>query len=192
VFKEEHLVKPVSPKHRFELQDYYDHPEKYRSRFADYLPSLTLLINANYWDDRYPKLVTKAGLRELYSQTSKPRLRVIGDISCDLEGGIEATVHCTDTGDPVYVYNPFNGDVKSGVGGVGPVILAVSNLPCELPLESSKEFSRALTPFVPAIVDADYSLPFDQFNLPDEIKRAVILYHGELTPDYTYLEKYLK
>ncbi len=192
VFKEEHLVKPVSSKHRFELQEYYDHPEKYHSRFEDYLPHLTLLINANYWEDRYPRLVTKAGLKELFSQTTKPRLRVIGDISNDLEGAIECLTHTTDSGDPVYVYNPFNGETSSGVGGVGPVILAVSNLPCELPVESSTEFSRALMQFAPAIVDADYSVPFDRCNLPDEIKRALILYQGELTPDFTYLEQYVK
>jgi alpha-aminoadipic semialdehyde synthase len=191
VFKEEHIVKLISNKHRFDLRDYYQHPEKYRSRFSDYLPYLTILINANYWDGRFPRLVTKAELRELFSQATKPRLRVIGDIGCDVEGSIECNTHITDPGDPVYVYNPFTGETKSGVEGVGPVVLAVDNLPCEIPEESSKFFSRTLMSFVPAIADADYSVPFEQCHLPPEIKDAVILYQGQLTPRYQYLEKYL-
>jgi len=191
IFKEEHLVKPVSPKHRFDLGDYYQHPEKYRSKFEEYLPYLTVLVNANYWESRYPRLVTKTALKELYSGTSKPRLRMIGDLACDVDGSIECNTHITDPGDPVYVYNPFTGESSQGVGGVGPVILAVDNLPCEIPQVSSHDFSKALTPFVPAIAGADYSVPFDQCHLPDEIKNAMILYHGELTPRFKHLEKYL-
>ena len=191
VFKEEHIVKPISPKQRFELQDYYNHPEKYRSRFDDYLPYLTILVNTNYWDGRYPKLVTKASLKDLFSQATKPRLRVIADISCDVEGSIECNTHITDPGDPVYVYNPFTGKSKNGIDGVGPVILAVDNLPCEIPEESSRYFSKTLMPFVPAIAGADYSVPFDQCHLPPEIKNAVILYQGQLTLRYKYIEKYL-
>ncbi len=191
VFKEEHLVKPISPEQCFELQDYYDHPEKYRSVFDEYLPYLTVLINANYWDSRYPRLVTKAGLEGLFSRTPKPCLRVIGDIGCDIEGAIECTSRATDPGDPVYVYNPFTDGSKNGVAGVGPVILAVDNLPSELPRESSIDFSEMLRPFVPAIAGADYSDSFDKCILPEEIKRAVILYQGQLTPDYKYLGKYL-
>ena len=191
VFKEEHLVKPVSSKHRFELQDYYNHPEKYRSVFDDYLPYLSVLIHANYWDSRYPKMVNKASLKELFSHKSKPRLRMIGDITCDVDGAIECNTHITDPGDPVYVYNPFTTETKSGVGGVGPVILAVDNLPCEIPRVSSHDFSKTLMPFVPAIANADYSVDFEQCNLPMEIKNAMILYHGELTPRCKQLEKYL-
>jgi saccharopine dehydrogenase (NAD+, L-lysine-forming) len=191
VFKEEHIVKSISNKNRFELQDYYEHPEKYRSRFNDFLPYLSILMNTNYWDGRYPRLVTKAGIKELFSQASKPKLRVIGDISCDVEGSIECNTHITDPGDPVYVYNPFTGKSKNGIDGVGPVILAVDNLPCEIPEESSRFFSSTLMSFVPAIANADYSVPFDQCQLPPEIKNAVILYQGQLTPRYKYIEKYM-
>jgi len=191
IFKEEHQVKPVSPKHRFNLNDYYQHPEKYHSKFGEYLPYLTVLVNANYWESRYPRLVTKAALKELYSGTSKPRLRMIGDLACDVDGSIECNTHITDPGDPVYVYNPFTGATNPGVGGVGPVVLAVDNLPCEIPRLSSRDFSTALAPFVPAVADADYSVPFEECHLPMEIKNAMILYHGELTPRFKHLEKYL-
>lgn len=196
VFKEEHLVEPRSPQDRFELQDYYDHPERYRSKFEGYLPYLTVLMNCIYWNRQYPRLVTKRYLRQLYGDaqiksTKCPRLRVIGDISCDIEGAIEPTLRATDPGNPVFVYDPFEERAIDGVAGTGPVVLAVDNLPCELPRESSREFSQALKDFVPPLARADYTVPFKKCDLPPEIKRAVIAYRGELTPDYRYLEKSL-
>jgi alpha-aminoadipic semialdehyde synthase len=79
-----------------------------------------------------------------------------------------------------------------GVVGRGPVILAVDILPSELPREASEYFSGVLEEFVPAIAHADFSVGFDELDLPAEIKRAVILHHGNLTPDYQYIEQYVK
>jgi len=190
VFKEEHTVEPIAPGARFELQDYYRHPEKYRGKFESYVPYLTLIVNCIYWEAKYPRLVTKAYLKQLY-RAGKPRLRVIGDISCDIEGAIECTVRSTEPDEPVYVYNPFTGETTDGYEGEGPVIMAVDILPSELPRDASVDFSRVLKEFIPAIARADFSVPFEQLDLPPEIKRAVIAYHGELTPDYRYIEKFL-
>ena len=208
VFKEEHTVEPISPQdrpstdsgHRFELQDYYDHPEKYCSVFHTYLPYLTLLVNCIYWEAKYPRLVTKADLKELYEGAepsfddlrTKPRLRVIGDISCDIEGAIECTVKCTEPGDPVFVYDPGEDRVVDGFEGRGPVVLAVDILPSELPRDASEYFSTVLMQYIPAIAQADYTVPFEELALPPEIKRAVIVYQGELTPNYRYLEQYIR
>jgi saccharopine dehydrogenase (NAD+, L-lysine-forming) len=71
------------------------------------------------------------------------------------------------------------------------VILSVDNLPCEISREASLDFSRVLKPFIPPIVKADLSVDFNRCTLPVSIKKAVIVYHGELTPDYGYLERYL-
>lgn len=191
VFKEKHTVEPISPDDRFELQDYYQHPEKYRSRFETYLPHLTILVNAIYWDTIYPRLVTKDYVKQAYGGKRSPRLRVIGDISCDVEGAIEVTVKSTEPGAPVFVYDPETGEAKDGYEGRGPVIMAVDILPSELPRESSIDFSRVLKAYVPAIAKADFSVPFDQLDLPPEIKRAVILQQGQLTPNYRYLEQFL-
>ena len=189
VFKEEHMVEPNSPEDRFELQDYYDHPEKYRSRFSTYVPYLTVLVNGIYWEAKYPRLVTKDYLRQLFSGPTRPRLRVIGDISCDVEGAIECTVRCTEPGDPVYVYNPRTEETIVGYGGEGVVVLAVDILPSQLPREASEYFSDVLMKYVPIIAHADYTVPFGELALPPEIKRAIITYRGELTPDYRYLEE---
>jgi saccharopine dehydrogenase (NAD+, L-lysine-forming) len=191
VFKEWHMVEPASPDGVFELQDYYDHPEKYRGVFERYLPHLTVLANAIFWTERYPRLVTKAYARDLFGGEVKPRLRVIGDISCDVEGAIECTVKSTEPGDPIYVYDPLTGDVTDGYAGPGVVVMAVDILPSELPREASTDFSRVLKPFIPAIAQCDFSSPFEVCTLPPEIKRAVIAYQGQLTPDYEYIREFL-
>ncbi len=191
VFKEEDMVRPKNPDGEFELQDYYDNPEKYDGIFEEYLPHLKILVNCIYWTDKYPKLLTKDYLRRAYDTYHRPQPRVIADISCDIEGAIECNVLCTEAGDPVYVYNPFDGHITMGVKGIGPVILAVDNLPGELPIESSSFFSNLLKQFIPAIVEADYSLPFDELELTPAIKGAIIAYNGKLTPDYEYLKEYL-
>lgn len=191
VFKEEHLVNPKNPNSEFNLQDYYDYPEKYESKFEEYLPYLSVLINAIYWDAKYPRLVTKKYLREKYSSGSPLRLQVIGDITCDLGGSIECNLQETDSGNPVYVYNPETEEIKYGTTGNGPVILAVDNLPCELPKESSAFFSTVLKEFIPTLLTTDFDLDFKMVNLPAELKHAAILYHGEFTPEFEYMREYI-
>lgn len=191
VFHEVHTVKPVDPAQGFDLQDFFEHPAKYESQFERYIPHLTVLVNAIYWTPASPRLVTKAYLRQSYGRSQAPRLKIIGDISCDIEGAIEATVRATDPGEPVYVYEPATGRAPAGIAGEGPVIMAVDNLPCEFAAEASADFSAALRDHVPAIVTADYGVPLSDCRLPPEIKRAVIAYRGQLTPDYRCLEQFL-
>jgi len=175
----------------FDLQEYYAHPDRYRGIFERFVPYLTAVVNAIYWDPRYPRLITKEYLRTLF-EDARPRLRVIGDISCDLEGSMECTVRATPPDDPVFLFHPKTEEVTSGVAGDGVVVMAVDILPSELPRDASTHFSGVLKPHLPAIACADYSLPFEQLELPPEIKRAVIVYHGELTPAYSHLAAYLQ
>jgi alpha-aminoadipic semialdehyde synthase len=117
---------------------------------------------------------------------------VIGDISCDIDGAIECTVKATEPGAPNFVYNPLTGEVIDGVEGEGVVVMAVDILPSELPRDASEYFSRVLLPYVPALANADYSVPFDDLSLPAEIKRAVIAHRGQLAPSYQYLSHHLQ
>ncbi len=192
VFREEHLVIPRGKGREFDLQDYYQNPGKYEPVLERFLPHLTVLVNGIYWAPKYPRFVTKAFIRELYGQEAQPRFRVIGDISCDVEGGVECTVRATDPEDPVFVYDPFKDEALPGFEGRGPVIMAVDNLPAEISLESSVFFSQALRPFIRDIAQADYAGSFDSCRLPDPIKRAVILFKGEFTDHYRYMHGFLK
>lgn len=189
VFKEEHMVEPISSEARFNLQEYYNHPHLYRSIFQQYIPRLSMLINCIYWDKRYPRLITKEFLEENY--TGQMKLQVVGDISVDINGSIEFTEKSTNPGNPVFIYNPIREDIIDGYEGDGVAVVAVDTLPCEIPRESSEAFGESLLPFVPEIAKADYSVAFEMLKLPSEVKKAVILYHGKLTPDYEYINEYL-
>ena len=191
VFKEEHMAEPNDPAQKFELQDYYDNPSKYHGVFEKYVPQLTVLMNCIYWKKVYPRLLTKTFINKLYSENRNVKLKVIGDISSDINGAVEITLKTTNTGNPVFTYDIESGEAVDGVEGHGPVVLAVDNLPCELPREASAKFSKSLTPFIPGLANADFSLDFDRLNISPELKRAIICYHGKLTPDYEYLRQYL-
>ena len=191
VFKEEHIVVPRDPESLFELQDYYRSPQKYRSVFERYTPHLTVLMNCNYWDEKYPRLLTKDSVHRLFSGNVNNKLQIIGDISCDIEGGIECTTHCTQPDNPVYVYDVDTDSVMPGWEGNGPCILAVDNLPAEFPWESSMYFSGVLKNYIPALSRADFDSSFEALRLPNEIKNAIILYKGKFTPDFKYMESYL-
>ncbi len=191
VYKEEHLVEPREPNGTFELQDYYNHPQKYRSVFDSYLPFLTILVNCIFWTPEYPRFVTKKSLKQLFLDNAGARLRVIGDISCDVEGSVEVTVRSTTPDHPIYVYDLETDAARDGAGGKGPVIMAIDNLPAEISLESSVFFSTAFKTLIPSLAAADFSGEFENCDLPDSVKKAVILFRGKLTPDYEYMKKFI-
>jgi len=192
VFQESDLVRPRDDGAVFDLQEYYRHPERYQSRFDRFLSSFTLLVNAVYWEKRYPRFVTWAGLKRLVESTPKPKLSGIADITCDIRGSIECNVKSTDSDSPAYRVDPATQNTSAGHLGQGIVLLAVDNLPCELPKDSSRFFSNQLRPFVPGLLSADYKNTLDASGLPTEVKKAVIVYNGKLTKDYDYLKHYLK
>ena len=190
VFKEANLSKPIDENQNFELQDYYQHPEKYKNQFEQYVPHISILMNCMYWDDRYPRIITKDFLAALYE--NKHHLKVIGDVTCDPNGSIEATHIGATIVDPVYVYNPKTGKPVMGFEGDGLLIMAVEILPSELPRESSEAFGNILVNYVKHLAEADYSASYNNLNIPAEFKRALILHNGEFTPDFAYMTDFLK
>lgn len=192
VFKEEHMVEPRMSGKPFDLQEYFCHPENFQPAFERYVPSLSILMNCIFWNVQYPRLLTKEFLKSSVLKKESLRLRVIGDISADVNGAIEFTEKTTSPDAPVFVYNPVTDSIIDGFKGDGVVVMAVDNLPCELPRESSEWFSETLLRFVPSIMKADFTVSdFDALALPPEIKNAVILYQGKLTPAYRYINKFL-
>lgn len=191
IFREENMVEPKASEAQFVLQDYYQRPDNYRSVFSNHLPHLDALLNAIYWAPEYPRLVTRKWVKSHYGAERQARLKVIGDISCDIEGSIEVTSKAPMPSTPCYVYDPDSGEVTDGVAGPGVVVMSVDNLPCELPRESSEHFSSILREMVPALNQADFQGDFGSLQLPSALKKAVITHRGVLTPNYTYLQRYL-
>jgi len=190
IFKEEHLVEPIDENEEFDLHEYYSSPERFKSTFEKYIPHIDMLINCIYWDARYPRLVTRDYLEKLFADGT-PRLKVIGDISCDVNGSIECTEKGTEIEDPIFVYHPATRTHTMGYKGHGVLVMAVDILPSELPRDSSAGFADVLVNYVKAIADCDFNEEYLLLDLPVAIKSALILHRGELTQQYKYLEEHV-
>lgn len=175
----------------FDWDHYVANPDQYRADMERWLVHLTALVNGIYWDARYPRLVTREWVERTWQPGKQPTLRVIGDISCDIEGSIEVTVRATNQDEPVFVFDPVEGKARTGFDGHGPVVMAVDNLPTELPVESSHVFADALLPFVPLLARCDWTKPYDQLVLPGEMLRGIIVHNGQLVPRWEHLAQHL-
>ncbi|MBI9073318.1 MAG: hypothetical protein JEY94_17075 [Melioribacteraceae bacterium] len=189
VFKEADLFETVNVTDEFELLDYFKNPKKYKSKFFKYVNKVDVLINAIYWDTPYPKLLEKKYLKE---NSENIKLKITTDISCDIDGSIEFTSKVMEPDLPAYLYNPKDESLTDGFEGEGILNIVVDNLPTELPKDASEAFGEKLFPFIENFVKTDISVPFEEVKFVDEIKNAVIVYNGELTPRFKYLEEFLK
>lgn len=174
----------------FDLQRYYREPARFRGTFERHVPHLDVLVNGIFWTGAYPRLLSLDLLRR-HTEENRLRLSVIGDISCDIDGSVECTVKSTTPDVPAFVWDPLTGVATDGHEGPGVAVMAVDNLPCELPREASEAFSAALLPHAAAIAHAEWSAPTEALVLPDPIRRALILHRGALTPEYRFMERYL-
>ncbi|MEA2103058.1 MAG: hypothetical protein U9P79_00215 [Candidatus Cloacimonadota bacterium] len=191
VFDEEDMATPVDIKNKFALKDYYDNPEKYESQFAQYLPHLSMLVNSIYWTPAYPRLVTKSNLLKMFQKNPSQKLKAIGDITCDHDGSIEMTSRITEPDKPGYLYDPFEQTETADFSQNGVVIIARDNLPCEIPLDSSVAFSHVLIEFIRQLREAFQNNKLIPELLPDPLKKALIVFNGQLTENYQYLKKFL-
>jgi alpha-aminoadipic semialdehyde synthase len=193
VFREPDMVRPLDPDRPFDLQEYYDHPERYRSVLDSRLRGLTLLMHCSYWEPQYPRIVSVDAVRRWSEDGAPMRLQLVGDISCDPKGGVEINRGVTTPDSPFYVYRPGDGEVVEGVEGDGIVVLAVDNLPCMLPRTASEGFGESLMPFLPGVAAADLDAPDpDASGLPAPLRRAVIAWRGRLEPRYAWLEELVR
>ncbi len=174
--------------------------------FPTLLPRLTVVMNCIKWQSDEPRLITRQMLRDIYAASSPPRLLVIGDVTCDPGGSIEISRE-TFPDEPVYTYDPpkdnpelnwqdeaereelFELCCVPGVGLQGPVIMAVTNLPCEFPRDASISFSEMLRPYVPDLARVAEGESLEDLRVAPAVRRAIMSFKGELTPDYFYLEE---
>jgi len=175
----EHYVK-----HRggveFNLQHFFNHPDEYESTFKPYTKVTDLFIACHYWDPKSPKFITK----EDYLDPDF-NITVIADVSCDVNGPIASTVRASTIADPFYGYNPKTGEAESPfVDPKNITVMAVDNLPGELPRNASSDFGKDL-------IDKVYPSLFGHDDA-GIIERATITKNGKLTERYAYLQDYLE
>jgi len=176
--------------HKFYFEEYLKHPERFESDMERYLPYLNMLILASYWDSCYPRMITKRMVNKLFRRKIF-RLKFIGDISCDIDGCIELTYKTTTRDNPVFTYNPERKKFTDGCEDQGITVLAIDNLPSELPRDSSEDFSKQIRDYVYQIATHGVKDITRHAALPREIREAVITQNKKLTKNFTHLKKYL-
>lgn len=183
----------------FERTDYYQNPNKYKSVFAEKVaPWSNVIVNCAYWDYRYPRLLTKDDIQNLYMNGNE-RLMLVSDISCDPGGSIEFFARSTTIDRPCYQYDPIQGrEVSDHIDSIGVTMLGVDILPTELPADSSRHFGNVLSCILDEFVavKAASQSPSDlmeRTRFPPRLQKATITStSGELTEPFRYLESILK
>ena len=128
---------------------------------------------------------------EDFAQHADVLPKILGDISCDISGAFACTMKVTDIENPVYTFFPESRTIEDGLHDAGLPIMAIDNLPCELSKDASDHFSSVLSSHLPDLMTMDMKQDFEQLQLNAEIKDSIIVYRGELTPNFKYLEQYL-
>ena len=159
--------------------DFYHNPENYISTFKHYTQHCDVMLNAIFWNERIPRFFSKEDMK-----ARDFKIKVIADISCDVNGSIPATMKDTTIEDPVFGYHPLSETIEAPFLKNTIDIMAVSNLPCELPYDASVAFGEQLIKHVIGnLLNANNSRM---------IKFATIAQNGELTERYNYLKDYVE
>jgi len=162
----------------FDFEHFMKHPELYENAFLPYASRTELYMACHFWDPASPKLLTRKHLAG-----GKLPVSLVADISCDIDGPIASTIRASTIAEPFYGYEPGSGK-ETGPFEKGVItVMAVDNLPGELPRDASSDFGEALMEqVIPELLgERDTGM----------IDRASIAAGGGLTPPYTYLSDFL-
>ncbi len=163
----------------FDYGHFFANPQEYTSTFWRFAKVADIHIACHFWDPKAPVFYTKEDMRK-----SEFNIKLVADISCDINGPIASTIRACSIEKPIYGYNTDTGKEVDFRNKDAVTVMAVDNLPCELPRESSEDFGQTLIERVlPHIFNED----------PDRIiERATIAKNGQLMPNYSYLQNYVE
>ncbi|MCM4169620.1 Alanine dehydrogenase 2 [Arenibacter antarcticus] len=158
--------------------DFFNNPEAYKSNFFRFAKVTDLFIAGHFFGEGAPYLYTREDAKK-----SDFKIKVVADISCDIDGPVGTTIRASTIADPVYGYDPIT---ESEVHFREPnaiAVMAVDNLPCELPRDASVGFGESFLKYViPAFFNGDKD---------GILERARMTKDGKLTQKYAYLQDYV-
>lgn len=161
---------------KYSREHFHAEPEQYYCLFEDYCSCTDILINGVYWDEKVPRLFSWNTLRP-----NNFRITTIGDITDDVNGSVPCNLDDGSIADPVYSVNKFTHEKEAPYLKDNVDIMAVGNLPNELPRDASRYFGEQLIKYV---------LDNLRTGNTDITDKATILKDGKLTKDYLYLSDY--
>jgi alpha-aminoadipic semialdehyde synthase len=174
----------------FYFEEYLKNPKKFESNLDRYLPYINVLFHTAYWDSKFPRLVTRKMINNL-SKKKPFRLEFIGDLSCDIKGSVEITYKATSPEKPTFTYDPEKKKYTDGHKSKGVTVLAIDNLPAELPGDASDDFSGLIRDYVYQVAAHGINDITNHMAIPAEIRNAVVTQNGRLTGKSGYLRKYI-
>lgn len=157
-------------------KDIYNKPSQHKSCFYKYLNNADMLITGHFYDSEAPFLFTKKNI------INNKKLKVVADISCDIDGPIPCTIRPSKITSPIYGYNPITFKEDDFLNDGVIAVMAVDNLPCELPRDASAYFGKELIEKV---------IPNFLKDEDGIIKRGTITQSGNLTENFRYLDDYI-
>ena len=157
---------------------FYKHPEEYQSNFMRFAAVSDIFIAGHFYGDGAPVFFTQQD-----ANSNKFKINLIADISCDINGPIASTIRASTIADPIYGYDPKTGK-EVGFKEKGAItVMAVDNLPCELPKDASEGFGLMFMEYViPAFFNGDKD---------GILERARMTKDGKLTARFNYLQDYV-
>ena len=162
----------------YERNDFHAHPENYHCLFTNYLKHTHILMNGIYWEPGIAPLFTMDDLKE-----DDYALTTIADITDDAHGSVPCNLGDSSSEDPVYGVNVTTLEKTAPYMHNGIDIMAVGNLPNELPRDASRYFGEQLIKYViPDLLKGGNKI----------IEGATMLDKGKLTTNFSYLEDYSK
>jgi alanine dehydrogenase len=160
----------------YSVHDFTSNPHEYKSKVKNYLFETDMLITGHYWEPKFPKLFYPNQINEFKN------LRIIGDVTCDINGAVPTTIRSTTIAKPYYSID-INSMKEIDLGSKGIAVMAVDNLPSELPNEASEEFGDSvISDVLPYLINKD----------DGRINRATTASLGKFGPAYSYLEDFIK
>ena len=158
--------------------DFFHNPQEYVSDFERFTKVSDIYITAHFHANEAPKILTLAML-----QANDCKIKVVADISCDVDGSIACTLKSSTIDEPFYGYLPSENKEVEVFHPAAIVVMAVDNLPCELPKDASEGFGAMFMQHViPAFFNGDKD---------GVLQRAKMTEKGKLTPRFSYLQEYV-
>ncbi len=170
--------KRTDSEHITDVHDFYNHPENYESNFMRFAKVTDYYIAGHFYGDGAPYLYTRADVK-----SSGFNIKVVADVSCDIDGPVATTLRASTIADPIYGYDPETESEVDYRNQSAVTVMAVDNLPCELPQDASEGFGDM---FLEHVIPAFFNNDKDGI-----LERARITKNGALTQNFSYLRNYV-
>jgi len=162
-----------------DFKDFINHPDEYVSDFEKFTKVSDIYFAGHFYAEGAPVILSREMLN-----AGDCKLKVVADISCDVKGPIACTLRSSTIAEPIYGYFPLEDREVEIFHPAAVAVMAVDNLPCEIPKDASEGFGEQ---FMEHVIPAFFNGDKDGI-----LQRAKITENGKLTERFSYLQDYVE